>query len=213
MDCRETSLLKLDTVPFVGSIASRLLLGDDYIIDLTPSQIENFSLIYDIIAADGEGDEIPMDSFADYVQQEARAQGSTLDPEQFNLLIEKSGIDEDGDGSLSKDEFLHFLRGLIIAAIPAKEVDTLKIMYDNALAQHPDEPMDEVRIKALFNNLGFDVRHPGIHAVLGAVDADADGGKHGICSKPRLPRSFSHGFSHPNKMARWTLMNSWPGSE
>ena len=181
MDCRETSLLKLDTVPFVGSIASRLLLGDDYIIDLTPSQIENFSLIYDIIAADGEGDEIPMDSFADYVQQEARAQGSTLDPEQFNLLIEKSGIDEDGDGSLSKDEFLHFLRGLIIAAIPAKEVDTLKIMYDNALAQHPDEPMDEVRIKALFNNLGFDVRHPGIHAVLGAVDAD--GSKHGICSK------------------------------
>lgn len=168
-------MIKLDTVPFVGSIASRLLLGDDYIIDLTPSQIENFSTIYDIIAADGGGEEIPMTSFADHVKQEARAQGSTLDPEQFNLLIEKSGIDEDGDGSLSKDEFLNFLRGLIIAAIPAKEVDTLKIAYDNALAEHPEGPMDEVRIKALFNNLGFDVKHPGIHAVLGSVDAD--GGK------------------------------------
>jgi len=172
---RETSMIKLDTVPFVGSIASRLLLGDDYIIDLTPSQIENFSTIYDIIAADGGGEEIPMTSFADHVKQEARAQGSTLDPEQFNLLIEKSGIDEDGDGSLSKDEFLNFLRGLIIAAIPAKEVDTLKIAYDNALAEHPEGPMDEVRIKALFNNLGFDVKHPGIHAVLGSVDADGDG--------------------------------------
>ena len=88
------------------------------------------------------------------------------------MLIEKYGIDEDGDGSLSKDEFLNFLRNLVIASVPSSEVDNLKIAYDNALAEHPEEPMDDVRIKKLFNNLGFDVKHPGIHAVLGAVDAD-----------------------------------------
>ena len=172
---RENPLLVIDTSKFAGSVAHRLLRGEDYIINLTPTQIENFSSIYDIIAADGDGDEIPMDSFAAYVEQEAHAHGSTLTPDRFKSLIDKYGVDQDGDGRLSKDEFLDFLRGLIVAPIPATEVATLEKMYAAAIAESPDEPMDEARIKKLFHSLGFDLSHPGIHAVLGNVDAN--GGK------------------------------------
>lgn len=160
-------------------------------------QIENFSSIYDIIAADEEGEEIPLDSFADYVRQEAQAHGSTLDPDRFKSLIDKYGIDQDGDGRLSKDEFLDFLRGLIIAAIPAEEVATLESSYAAALAEKPDEPMDETRMKKLFYSLGFDMHHPGIHAVLGNVDAN--GGKSQSLSQQHS-QSFSSLF---RSKTRW----------
>lgn len=90
-------------------------------------------------------------------------------------LIDKSGIDEDGDGSLSKEEFLTFLRGLFLADIPSKEVESLRQAYDEAVAVDPDALMDEVRVEALFKELGFDMKSSNIGDIIGAIDADNDG--------------------------------------
>jgi len=165
---------------FQGSMALKLLSGDDYDIDLTSAQTEHFANIFDTIASDVEvveGDEIPMEFFSRYIENEARAQGSAMKPEQIKALVDASGIDEDGNGSLSKNEFLLFLRSLFHASIPAEEVDVLKTLYCAAVAEAEadGDPMDEHHIKALFSNLGFDVDCPSITQVLGVVDADGDG--------------------------------------
>ena len=90
-------------------------------------------------------------------------------------LIDASGIDEDGDGTLTKEEFLSFLRGLFLADIPSKKVKCLREAYDKAVAVAPDKPMDDVRVGALFRELGFDMKSSNIGDVIGVIDADNDG--------------------------------------
>ncbi|KAL7541698.1 hypothetical protein ACHAXR_011169 [Thalassiosira sp. AJA248-18] len=177
----ETSLTqKLDESTVSGSstglksMASRLCQGDDYEISLTDAQVERFGTVFGLIVEDGE-EEIPMEYFSSYVSMEARALGSQIEHKQFMGMIDASGIDEDGDGSLSEDEFLSFLRGMFLANIPSGELDALREAYDAAVAEAPDEPMDELRAQVLFGNLGFDVESSDWHDVMGVIDADGDG--------------------------------------
>jgi len=157
------------------TLASRLISdGNDYKISLTEAQIESFTAIFNLILEPGN-DEVPMDQFSKYVTMEARALGSVIDHEQFMSIIEASGIDDDGDGMLSKDEFLSFLRGLFLADIPSAEVDALRKEYDDAVAVAPNAPMDESRVLVLFAKLGFDIEICGMGDVMGVVDADGDG--------------------------------------
>jgi len=201
---------------FQGSMASKLLRGDDYNIDLTSAQTEHFANLFDIIAADveGERDEIPMEFFSRYVEHEARAQGSALKSEQITAMVDASGIDEDGNGSMSKNEFLLFLQGLFHASIPFEEVDALKTIYCAAVAEAGTEPMDELRIKALFSILGFDMECPLVNQVLGVVDADGDGEvdfeeflagvgmmKRLLLQSKELDRAFSY-YKHHASVAR-----------
>lgn len=90
-------------------------------------------------------------------------------------MIDASGIDEDGDGSLSKDEFLHFLGGLFLENIPSREVESLRQAYDAAVALAPDAPMDDARVESLFKDLGFDMKSSNLGDVIGVIDADGDG--------------------------------------
>ncbi len=90
-------------------------------------------------------------------------------------MIDASGIDEDGDGELSKEEFLHFLRGMFLADIPSTEVEALRVAYDEAVADAPDAPMDEARVETLFKDLGFDMKSSNMGDVIGVIDADGDG--------------------------------------
>ena len=156
------------------SMAKRLLNGSDYKISLTDAQKESFCQIFDVICQPGE-DEIPMDRFSAFVSMEAHALGSNIEHEQFMAIIDASGIDEDGDGYLSKDEFLSFLRGLFLADIPMKEMDTLRSTYDAAVAKAPHLPMDESRVLVLFAELGFDINSSSVGDVIGVIDADGDG--------------------------------------
>ena len=117
---RESSDISDEPVPIHG-VAKRLLEGNDYKISLTEAQIERFSEVFDLILKPGETEipEIPMDVFSNYVRMEARLLGSVLTHEEVMELIDASGIDEDGDGSLTKEEFLTFLRGLFLSDIPS----------------------------------------------------------------------------------------------
>ena len=87
-------------------------------------------------------------------------------------LIDGSGIDEDGDGSLTKDEFLTFLRGLFLSDIPSTEVEALRQAYEKAAAL---APMDDTRLELLFKELGFDMNSSNLADVIGVIDADCDG--------------------------------------
>ncbi|KAL7552508.1 hypothetical protein ACHAWF_015774 [Thalassiosira exigua] len=160
------------------TMASRLEDGNDYKINLTEAQNQSFSHVYDLIlksCPDSDEEEIPMDHFATYVSMEAQALGSQIEHEQFMAMIDASGIDEDGDGTLSREEFLCFLRGLFLSGIPSKELPTLRDAYDAAVAESPDEPMDESRTQALFDSLGFDITSMGWQDCVGVIDADGDG--------------------------------------
>ncbi len=90
-------------------------------------------------------------------------------------VIDASGIDEDGDGSLSKVEFLTFLGGLFLENIPSGEVESLRQAYDAAVALAPDKPMDVSRVESLFKDLGFDMKSSNLGDVVGVIDADGDG--------------------------------------
>lgn len=90
-------------------------------------------------------------------------------------VIDASGIDEDGDGSLSKDEFLTFLGGLFLENIPSGEVEALRQAYDAAVALNPDAPMDDARVESLFKELGFSMKSSNMGDVIGVIDADDDG--------------------------------------
>jgi len=157
-----------------SKVSMNLMKGKDYQIQLTEAQEDSFKKIFDIIDDDDEK-EIPMDKFANYVIREAKSLGSQIDHKQFMEMIDHSGIDKDGDGVLSIDEFLHFLRGMFLADIPSKEMPTLRLAYDEAVATAPDEPMDEARVQVLFAKLGFDVKSAGWQDVMGVIDADGDG--------------------------------------
>ncbi len=100
---------------------------------------------------------------------------SALSHEEFMKVIDESGIDEDGDGSLTKDEFLTFLRGLFLENIPSREIESLRQTYDEAVALDPDAPMDDTRVAALFKDLGFDMQSSNLGDVIGVIDADGDG--------------------------------------
>lgn len=180
MDASRKSLearLRTHAIPGMKNMATRLLTCTDYKINLTEAQMERFGEIFDMIVAEyGEGeDEIPMEIFAKYVSQEARALGSQIEHQQFMDMIDASGIDEDGDGSLAKEEFLTFLRQLFLADIPTSEIPGLKEAYDAAVALDPDAPMDECRVQVLFELLGFNVECSGWKDVVGVIDADGDG--------------------------------------
>ena len=155
-------------------MAQRLLNGEDYEISLTSAQVDRFGKVFDLILEPGAS-EVPMDKFASYVAMEARALGSALEHEQFMRMVDESGIDEDGDGSLSKDEFLTFLRGLFLSNIPSEALEPLRVAYEEAVAKAPEEPMDESRVKTLFAELGFDMKGSGMDDVIGVIDADGDG--------------------------------------
>ncbi len=157
-----------------AKLATRVLRGKDYKISLTEAQEESFKRIFQIIDEKGEG-EIPLDQFARYVMREAKSLGSQIHHKQFMEMIDHSGIDEDGDGTLTIEEFLAFLRGLFLADIPAKVVPALRAAYDEAVAEAPEEPMDEARTTVLFAKLGFDVKSSGWEDVLGVIDGDGDG--------------------------------------
>lgn len=155
-------------------MALRLLEDDDYTISLTDSQKESFVEIFKVILEPGE-EEIPLELFSTYVCREAQALGSQIEHEQFMTMIDESGIDDDGDGSLTEAEFLSFLRGLFLANIPSLQIEPLREAYDAAVAEAPNEPMDEARVQILFSNLGFDVGSSGWKDVMGVIDADGDG--------------------------------------
>mmetsp|Transcript_9887 Transcript_9887/g.21422 ORF Transcript_9887/g.21422 Transcript_9887/m.21422 type:complete len:1286 (+) Transcript_9887:334-4191(+) len=157
-----------------AGMAKRLMKGDDYEISLTEAQKDSFSKIFTLILQPGE-EEIPMEEFSAYVSKEAKALGSQISHKQFMNMIDDSGIDEDGDGVLTVDEFLHFLRGLFLADIPSSEIPALRSAYDAAVAEAPDDPMDEARVQVLFANLGFDVTSSGWQDIIGVIDADGDG--------------------------------------
>jgi len=156
------------------AMARRLLIGDDYSISLTDAQKQSFERIFTLICEPCKN-EIPMEVFSAYVNGEAKALGSQIGREQFMNMIDNSGIDEDGDGVLTLEEFLSFLRGLFLADIPSKEVPRLRTIYDAAVAEAPDQPFDESRAQILFANLGFDVESVGWQDVMGVIDADGDG--------------------------------------
>mmetsp|Transcript_15923 Transcript_15923/g.28658 ORF Transcript_15923/g.28658 Transcript_15923/m.28658 type:complete len:1321 (-) Transcript_15923:113-4075(-) len=170
----DESVHNLNNPDRFSNMSMNLLKGNDYQIQLTEAQEESFKNIFDIIDDDDEK-EIPMDNFAKYVIREAKSLGSQIHHKQFMEMIDHSGIDEDGDGVLSIDEFLHFLQGLFLSDIPSKEVPTLRVAYDEAVAEAPDEPMDEARVQVLFAKLGFDVKGAGWQDVMGVIDADGDG--------------------------------------
>ena len=157
-----------------AGMALRLLKGKDYEISLTQAQKESFEQIFKLILEPGE-EEIPMELFSSYVSREAKALGSQIGHKQFMNMIDDSGIDEDGDGVLTLDEFLSFLRGLFLADIPSVEVALLRKAYDAAVAEAPDMPMEESRVQVLFASLGFDVESSGWQDVMGVIDADGDG--------------------------------------
>lgn len=90
-------------------------------------------------------------------------------------MIDANGIDEDGDGTLTKEEFLTFLRDLFLSGIPATEVEALRQAYEEAVALAPDTPMDDARVESLFKDLGFDMKSSDIGDVVGVIDADGDG--------------------------------------
>ena len=156
------------------AMAGRLLKGDDYKINLTDAQKESFEQIFNIIVEPGEED-VSMDMFSAYVSGEAKALGSQIEHKQFMDMIDDSGIDEDGDGVLTVDEFLSFLRGLFLDDIPSSEVPFLKEIYEAAVAEAPDQPMNEFRVQVLFASLGFDVDSSAWQDVMGVIDADGDG--------------------------------------
>ena len=112
---RSISGLKLNCNSEEWSVnATCLLAGDVHKIELTNSQVERFTKLFDIIGSSGD-DEIDMDVFSNFVSVEARALGSMIEHEQFMALMDASGIDEDGDGALLKGEFSSFLCGLFLA--------------------------------------------------------------------------------------------------
>ena len=110
-----------------------------------------------------------MDVFSNFVSVEARALCSTIEHEQFMALIDASGIDEDGDGVLSKGKFLSFLRGLFLADIPSSEVAALRQAYDTIVAKNP---MDESSTLELFAALGFDTNSAATREVMRVIDAE-----------------------------------------
>ena len=97
---------------------------------------------------------------------------SAFSHEEFMELIDASGIDKNEDGSLSKDEFLTFLRGLFLSDIPSREVEALREAYDEAAAL---APMDDARLESFFKELGFDMTSSKLGDVIGVIDADCDG--------------------------------------
>merc|ERR1719464_1891186 len=115
----------------------------DYKISLTDAQKQSFERIFALICEPGEK-EVSMELFSSYVSGEAKALGSQIGHKQFMDMINASGIDEDGDGVLTLDEFLSFLRGLFLADIPSKQVPALREAYDAAVAVAPDQPTGRV---------------------------------------------------------------------
>merc|ERR1712194_955031 len=57
----------------------------------------------------------------------------------------------------------------------SSEVPLLKEIYEAAVAEAPDQPMNESRVQVLFASLGFDVESSGWQDVIGVIDADGDG--------------------------------------
>ena len=160
-----------------SDIAQKILEGDDYEISLTQAQIETFSKLFDIMLQDcgPNVDELSIEQFATYVTLEAHLLGSQLKHEEFVAMVKANGVDEDGDGTLTKKEFLRFLQGLFLAKIPSSQLSALRSAYDAEVSKAPDQPMDEDRAKSLYTSLGFDVNISAWHSVIGVLDSNGDG--------------------------------------
>ena len=84
-------------------------------------------------------------------------------------LIDAPGVDEVGDGVLSKGKFLSFLRGLFLADIPLSEVAALRQAYDTIVTKNP---LDESSTPELFAALGFDTKSAATGDVMRVIDAE-----------------------------------------
>jgi len=159
-----------------GSHAFMLLEGDDHQVQLTESQVQRFARVFGILKNDPNDDDIEIHNFTKHIAMEAAFLGSALSYEQFLKIVEESGIDKDGDGVLTQEEFLEFLRSLFLADLPSKEIPILKESYDTAVVEAGEgSVMDEERVKGLFGMLGFDTESSQMKSVLGVIDSDGDG--------------------------------------
>ena len=143
----------------------------DHQVQLTDFQKARFGEIFDLIDADGSG-EIKLTELEEYVKSVGRA----IPAEQLARLFISDKWDQDGNGALSKPEFLDFARLTLMAEIPTRFVTLVQGKHREIKAKSASGFVGRNDIPTLLKLLGVNLP-PDISAdeVMDVMDTDGSG--------------------------------------
>ena len=140
-------------------------------VELTEFQLERFGEIFDLIDADGSG-EIDVHELSSFM----KSVGRDVPTGELLSLINEIGIDEDNDGTLSKEELLSFVRQTLVADLPEPLVVQVNAAHAAAAAASPTGRVDRDAAADVLRALGVTLPHDvSTEELMDVVDANGDG--------------------------------------
>ena len=155
-------------------------------VELTSFQRARFGEVFDLIDADGSG-EIEITELEAFIS----SVGREIPAKALAKLLERSGADADGSGTLSRDEFLELVRAALVSDLPTRFVDQVRAAHAAAAAaaaaggvtgcrtdlDEGDEPVvRRAAVPALMRTLGVSLPNDVCtDELLDVMDADGSG--------------------------------------
>jgi len=121
-------------------------------VELTGFQSRTFTLIFDLMDGVRTDDEkIQVEELEAYTT----SVGRTVPAAQLANLFQQQGWDVDGDGTLSRSEFLELARVSLVADLPKSLVTAIESSYAATAAAAPGGVVHRTDIPQLLGNVGY----------------------------------------------------------